>query len=246
MVFSSISSGNLFGSDRRNAPLFPLQFASLGFGASPHATEYVKEKRTGVDFPFEYCPAKQFGARHCPKLTGTGVRSKRIAGIKNLDIYAMALYVDPEATKHTLCRKFDKIKDQEILSRDQQLYEEVISADCITKTLRIIITSGLVKRGNFLDALNERLAPPLQKKGESSLLMQFTSQFDDAKFRKGLEICFTSEGKKLVTRLDGKEAGVINSKTLVNALFDIYLGKDPVSKDAKLCFGRGLASIILA
>jgi hypothetical protein len=38
--------------------------------------------------------------------------------------------------------------------------------------------------------------------------------------------------------------GVINDPDLVKALFDIYLGKDPVSADAKRSFGQGLASLL--
>lgn len=65
---------------------------------------------------------------------------------------------------------------------------ELASHSSIEKTLRIVITSGLVKRGPFLDAFNERLAPPLEAAGVSEALHQFQRQFDDAKFRKGLEI----------------------------------------------------------
>jgi hypothetical protein len=35
--------------------------------------------------------------------------------------------------------------------------------DGIEKTLRVVITSGLVNRRNFLDALEQRLAPPLEQ-----------------------------------------------------------------------------------
>ena len=33
-------------------------------------------------------------------------RTKKIAGIKSLDVYALALYVDQKAAKHTLGHKF--------------------------------------------------------------------------------------------------------------------------------------------
>lgn len=38
-----------------------------------------------------------------------------------------------------------------------------MAADGVEKTLRIVITSGLVKQRAFLDALEERLEPPLKK-----------------------------------------------------------------------------------
>lgn len=42
---------------------------------------------------------------------------------------------------------------------------ELVQQDGIEKTLQLVITSGLVKRKSFLDALQERLAPALKKAG---------------------------------------------------------------------------------
>jgi hypothetical protein len=42
--------------------------------------------------------------------------------------------------------------------------------DSIEKTLRVVITSGLVNRRNFLEALEQRLAPPLQQVGGARCL----------------------------------------------------------------------------
>ena len=40
---------------------------------------------------------------------------------------------------------------------------ELVAAEGVEKTLSLVMTSGLVKRQNFLDALAERLEPPLKK-----------------------------------------------------------------------------------
>lgn len=40
------------------------------------------------------------------------------------------------------------------------------------------------------------------------------------------------------------QVGTIESPELVRALFDIYLGPDPVSADAKADFARGLAALL--
>lgn len=114
------------------------------------------------------------------------------------------------------------------------------------KTLRLVITSGLVNRSKFLDALSDRLAPPLARAGAQGRLAEFASLFDGADFRKGLEITFTADQGTLVTRVDGREAGRIASRELTHTLFDIYLGTDPVSLGAKDAFGRGLAGMVLA
>lgn len=39
--------------------------------------------------------------------------------------------------------------------------------------------------------------------------------------------------------------GAISSAALARSLFDIYLGRDPVSPGAKADIGRGLAAMVL-
>lgn len=46
---------------------------------------------------------------------------------------------------------------------------------------------------------------PIKQAGELSALTDFTRQFDEARFRKGLEIVFAASGGKLTTRVDGQE-----------------------------------------
>jgi hypothetical protein len=40
--------------------------------------------------------------------------------------------------------------------------------------------------------------------------------------------------------------GTIANRHLAQSLLNIYLGPDPVSKDAKESFGQGLASMVLS
>lgn len=40
------------------------------------------------------------------------------------------------------------------------------------------------------------------------------------------------------------QKGSISSPALCASLFDIYLGTDPVSKDAKATFGKSLAAVL--
>jgi hypothetical protein len=60
-----------------------------------------------------------------------------------------------------------------------------------------------------------------------------------------MEIGFASHYKgQLVAQVDGKQVGSINSPALVQALFDIYVGPDPVSNEAKKSFGKGLELLL--
>jgi hypothetical protein len=73
---------------------------------------------------------------------------------------------------------------------------------------------------------------------------QFKQQFDGVSFARGTEIVFVQDGTKVVTKVDGKHMGSISSSVLSNSLFDIYLGPDPVSPDAKATFGKTLAAVL--
>ncbi|KAL4448872.1 hypothetical protein ABPG77_007589 [Micractinium sp. CCAP 211/92] len=212
-----------------------IPFASLTAAA-------VTERRTNTLFPgeLEHCA----GQKGCPVIAGAGARTKRIAGLKNLDIYALALYVDPAAARSVLQPKLNGVAAGS-LAGNQALFDELMAADGVEKTLRIVITSKLVKQRNFLEALEERLEPPLKQAGELAALEAFKRQFDDAPFRKGFEVTFDWRGPRLVTKLDGKQVGSITNRQLARALLEIYIGRDPASRPAKESIGQGLADIVL-
>lgn len=50
-------------------------------------------------------------------------RTKRVAGIKSLDIYALALYVDPAAARAALAPKFRGAAAPAVLAGDQALFD---------------------------------------------------------------------------------------------------------------------------
>lgn len=132
------------------------------------------------------------------------------------------------------------------MAHDQALFDELVKQEHVEKTLRIVITSGLVKRKSFLHALEERLEPPLKQAGELGAMEQFVQQFDATDFRKGLEITFTTAGSRLTTAIDGQQVGTIANGPLAHSLLDIYLGANPASPGAKDSFGAGLASMVVS
>ncbi|KXZ46448.1 hypothetical protein GPECTOR_43g884 [Gonium pectorale] len=175
------------------------------------------EPATGYEFPPEFCYLK---TKDCPSLAGLGVRSKKII-VKDVHVYALGIYVDAAAARSALSRY--RKQPVEELAADQKFYDAVLHAPHVEKTLRLVISSRLVDRKKFLDALDERLAPRLKQ---------------------GMEIAFTcSDNKKLVTHVAGKTSA-LSSPALCSSLFDIYLGPDPVSRDAKATFGRSLAATL--
>ena len=117
---------------------------------------------------------------------------------------------------------------------------DLIKAKRIEKSLVIVITSGLVKRKAFVDALNEQLEPPVAGTKSMQTLNTFKNMFDSVAFRKGLEITFTFVNGSVTTKVDGMKLGKLQDGVFSDALLGLYLGKTPVSEKAKKAFGEGL------
>ena len=134
--------------DLRSPGVFASLSLSVG-GGGGGAREAVLEPRSGRAFPATFCldsNAAWPGA--CPRITGTGVRSKRIAGVKNVDracareragwvacplaappppppplaVYAMALYVD-EGGARSLRAKFPGAKAEALAQDPAALFD---------------------------------------------------------------------------------------------------------------------------
>lgn len=221
-------------------PFASLSAAFLGaLPAEQVGSDQVKEGTTKVLYPEEVCVRGKTG---CTNLTGLGVRAKNLV-VANVNVYSIGLYVDHEAAKAALSGYGGQPEKQ--LVANQAVYDDLMYRDDVGKALRLVINYGRLKRKQFVDALDERLAPSLRKAGHDEHLEEFRRQFDSITLSKGTELVFTTEkGGKLVTHVDGKQVGTIASKPLVDALFGIYVGPDAVSSAAKQSFGRGLAQVL--
>ena len=93
------------------------------------------------------------------------------------------------------------------------------------------------------DALSERLRPALGK--DSKSLRTFETYFDGVTFLKGQSLTFSADGGKLTTSIRGKRVGVIDDAEMCVALFDAYLGKNPVVPGAKKSLGEKLAAHVV-
>ncbi|GFR51217.1 hypothetical protein Agub_g13590 [Astrephomene gubernaculifera] len=221
------------------APLASLSQSILSGLGRPGKEGGRAEPATGYEFPLEYCYLR---TKQCPSLAGLGVRSKRIV-IKDINVYALGIYVDATAARSSLAA-FKK-RPAEDLERDQAFYDAVVSSPNVEKTLRLVISSRLVDNKKFVEALEEQLVPRLKKAGEPGAIDAFRNQFDRISFSEGMEVVFSStDNKNLAVKVAGEQKGVICSPALCSSLFDIYLGSDPVSKDAKATFGRSLAAAL--
>lgn len=200
----------------------------------------VVEKSTGTVYPLEYCCLK---TKDCPQLMGVGVRSKRILGIKNINVYALGLYVDGNHAKQAL-RRYQGV-EPDALTQDQRFYADLVEAHDVERTLRLVITFAHISRAQFVRALEERLNPFVERDEDKMLLQTFKQQFDEVDIRPGLEICFVAgPNGRLVTKIAGEKKQDFCSPAIVSALLNIYVGEDTVSPDAKASIGRGLAALL--
>ncbi|KAK9909647.1 hypothetical protein WJX75_005569 [Coccomyxa subellipsoidea] len=233
----SIGQNLLHGINGRNTGVAPFaSISSSGIGLVPKL-----EKRTGTDFPETFC---HISRKDCPALIGTGARSKRLAGIKNIDVYAMGFYIDTGAAKGELGRDFDCLPPGS-LEHNQALAERLMLSNNIEKNIRIVVTSSMVNQARFSKGLRESLEPRVKQTGDLAALDEFEGLFNGAQFYKGLEMSFsnTKEGS-LALRIGNKEVGQVDSPGFTRAFFDLYLGTDPVSQDGKASIAKGLAAVI--
>ena len=183
----------------------------------------------------EYCVRGKTSG--CAPLTGMGVRVKRIAGV-GVKVYACGLYVDPSAARAAVGDAYVGRKVSDV-AKDQSLFATLLNDAKVEKTARLVFARDL-DSAKVSDALSERLRPALG--AGSASLRAFESHFEGVQFKKGQSLTFSAVGGKLHTSIQGKEVGAIADPELCVALFDAYLGKDPVVPGAKQSLGEQLAS----
>jgi chalcone isomerase-like protein len=156
-------------------------------------------------------------------LTGTGIRTRTIARVK---VYAFGLYVDPAGARSALgAWRGASASD---LRRDQKVYDELLKGS-FPMTLRLVMTRD-VGADQMASAFEDALAPRLT--GNSEALAKFRALFT-SDLKNGTELLFARNGSTLKVTIGGQVAGEIDNAVLGWALFDVYLGKKPISKEGK-------------
>lgn len=150
-----------------------------------------------------------------------------------------------QAGTRSLLRDAIAHENEDVVCRNDAMFTKIIQNSDVEKVLRMVISSSLVKRNSFLKALDERLQPAVKDTKSEETLATFRSMFDDVSFRKGLDVSFFFQpGGDLVAKADGKELGRLKDPNFSREILNIYLGKDPVSSQAKEAFGRGIYKLV--
>ena len=222
--------------------LVMLVTASASSVAQSTAPDTVNEPRSGTPFPVLLTPP---GGTMPHWIMGTAIRQRTIFRVK---IYAFGLYVDPEGARAALSR-FVGVSAS-ALERDKSFYRRLLNLD-FAMTLRLVMTrtvDGDDVAAAFDDALRPRIARAVMDtsgSGELAVLERFRGCFDVDKVRTGTEIVFScGPAGRLATSVGGEERPPIDSTTLCRALFDVYLGEDPISDDGKRSVIAGFTGLL--
>ena len=167
-------------------------------------------------------------------LMGLGIREKFV-----INVYSYALYVERDFVQDELA-EFKGVKLYK-LEKSDKLYTRLLSQNA-TKELRLRFCRD-VDADDASDAFEKSLEPRILsdkkfKKGtrEEKLadLKTFKSFFSLDELEDGKELRFTwHPDGTLSTIVDGERKPDIESRSLCWALFDVYLGSDPISKSGK-------------
>lgn len=199
----------------------------------------VVESKTGVSFPSVVGGSRQ--------LLGVGLRRKSVLGLKNIDVYAFGVYADDKDINKLLKEKYGKLSISE-LKESKEVSEDLMESDiCVTVRLQTVYGRLSIKsvRSAFEESVGNRLKK-FSPEDNKELLQRFTSQFkDEFKIPRGSVIDLSRDrGHVLRTTIDGKEVGSIESKLLCRSILDLYIGDDPLDRQAREDVKLNLASFL--
>jgi hypothetical protein len=146
--------------------------------------------------------------------TGAGVRVK----YGFVKVYAVGAYVDVA----------------QVASLKGASDDDIASALCskaVNKTIRIVMNRGLAV-DKYMAAINEAIQPRMNGK-DLECLDKFKAMNPPGELKEGDEMIMTLSGNTMNYRSSAGGIGKIDSEVFVNALADVYFGKDCVSKPAK-------------
>ncbi|KAL0311345.1 UNVERIFIED_CONTAM: Fatty-acid-binding protein 3, chloroplastic [Sesamum angustifolium] len=228
---------------RRNAGLEGRLSPKAASSSSVVSSEYTEEPETKVKFQTSLSLP---GCSSSLSLLGTGYREKVFA-IIGVKVYAAGLY-----TNQSVFSKLDAWKGHSSaeLQQDSSIFDAIFQAP-LEKSLHIILVRD-VDGKTFWDALDEAIAPRITSPTpvNESALSTFRSIFQGRPLKKGTSIFLTwLDTRKMLVCVspDGAPSSVdatIESSNVTSALFDVFLGGNPVSPSLKASASNGLAAAL--
>ena len=227
----------------------PLLAAPIAQGT----TEEAKESESGHRYPVSIestLSEADAKARAKPKtleLLGLGIREKTILAV---NVYSYVLYVDRSFVADGLGAW--KGKKRKVVERDDALFETLLQQNA-TKELRLRFCRNVAAE-DVVEAFEKSIKPRIlaRRKGAPGSdaeklkdVATFRGFFRLDKLKKGNELRFTwHPDGTLSTVVNGERKADLKSPDLCWALFDVYLGKKPISKSSKRKLVRRLPELL--
>lgn len=186
------------------------------------------DKTTGLSFDRQISVETSKG-KVAQSLVGTGCRYKYSV----VQVYAVGLYVGADALSAT--------------GSDDEVLRGVLESDS-TATLFLKLNREL-DVGVMVEALEDAIRSRINKHAaDKQKANEAVDAFRNLLFGaagiktipKNGTFHFVRDGDKLWVHVQGKQLGCVVSKDVVHALFDTYLGANPISPEAKAAFAKGL------
>mmetsp|Transcript_6352 Transcript_6352/g.16118 ORF Transcript_6352/g.16118 Transcript_6352/m.16118 type:complete len:283 (-) Transcript_6352:51-899(-) len=180
-----------------------------------------QEPRSGTSFPGKV----NVRGSGCADLCGVGMRRKRIAGIKDINVYAVGMYFNSGELKKVASRKKES---------QEKVLEDVIDQKGMKNVIRLVLVYPRVTGKMITVSLDEQIGSKLRKTGNHEDFVQFAKGFEGSKMKKGSVITLDSSRDGTVTTfIDGKMTNSLKSRPLSTALVDLYLGKKTIIPDLR-------------
>lgn len=212
----------------------------------------VKEPETKVSFPVELNVVNKETTH---EVMGVGVRVKT-KFFMDFDVYAMGFYLDRAKALETLKESAGELTAAKLEKSKE--FRAALLSDKFGKTMRLVMVRD-VDADTMAEAFEDSLWPRMDKhvknpddrlKEEKDRALAKTSLATfRAFFKKEAEedqvMDFTwLPGGELYAVIDGVKSPVVKNETLCWALFDVYLGADPINDDANENFHKGLWKLL--
>jgi len=203
--------------------------AAAALAAPATAQTTVNEPGSGVAFPVELTGAN--GSHQV--LAGTGLRTKTFLKVK---IYAFGLYVDAAGARGGLSTFAGHTAAQ--LGSDNTFYDALLRQS-FPMSLRLSMIRNITGE-QMSDAFEEALKPRVvsaaahNMPGGEAALATFRGYFTLDHLTEGVELIFTcTPDGTLHSSVAGERKAPIANKALCWALFDVYLGRTPITPDGR-------------
>jgi hypothetical protein len=197
----------------------------------------VEEPETGIEFPVTLTVLPKTEKREAVKhqLNGLGVREKTWLKV---DVYALGFYMDDLKGLAALKKPAGDLSVSKL--QDSKDFRKALLGDTFGKTMRLVMARD-VDADDMSEAFNDALWPRMEertkkdeeRKAAEAAMAKFKGFFEkEAEEDQVLDFTWMPGGLMYAV-VDGKRHPVVKSEPLCWALFDIFVGDDPITEDGK-------------